>query len=252
MPEILAQALALEGLGLVLVAAFVAGCVRGFAGFGTAMIFLPVVALAVPPVWTITILIVMDIFGPLPAIPKALRDGHPRDLVRLLTGLIVALPLGFAVLFAASPDFFRGAVSGISLILLGLLMAGVRYRGAMGPGLVRGTGALAGFLGGAAGIPGPPVILLYMASPLPAQAIRANLTAFLFFFDLISLAGFAVSGRLEAMPVVLGLVCILPNLAGNLIGGWIFRPGYERLYRGVAYAVIAASALRGLAGVVAG
>lgn len=248
----LAQALALEGLGLVLLAAFVAGVVRGFAGFGTAMIFLPVAAIAVAPVWTITILIVMDIVGPMPAIPKALRDGHPRDLARLVAGMAVMLPLGFAVLFALPPEVFALGVSVISLGLLALLMAGVRYRGAMGPPLVFGTGGLAGFLGGAAGIPGPPVILLYMASPLPAQVIRANLTAFLFFFDLISLAGFAVSGRLDLLPVVVGLLCIVPSLAGNFLGGWIFRPGYERLYRGVAYAVIAASALRGLAAVMTG
>ena len=250
MPDAIAEAfsgaLAIAGIEWVFAAAFVAGIVRGFAGFGTAMIFLPVAAQVISPVWSVAVLAVMDIIGPVPAIPKALRDGHPRDLMRLVAGTLVALPLGLAVLFAVDPSVFKVAVSVLSLGLLVLLIAGVRYRGELTKPMIYGTGAMAGFLGGAVAIPGPPVILLYMASPHPARVFRANNTVFLFCYDVLMLAGLAIAGKLGGVPVALGLVTALPYLAGNLVGGWSFQPGLEKVYRWVAYGIIAASALSGL------
>lgn len=246
MPDLLADALALPGLGWLVVTAFVAGLVRGFAGFGTALIFLPIAAQIIDPVWAVTVLIVMDLAGPAPAIPRALKDGHPRDLMRLVVATALALPLGLAALFAVDPQIFKLAVSVISLAMLAVLMTGVRYSREVTPPVVWATGGIAGVLGGAAGIPGPPVILLYMASSHPARVIRANTTSYLFFFDVMMLAGFAFAGRLGGMALILGLLVMLPNLLGNLAGGAVFNPRYESLYRYVAYLIIAASSLSGL------
>ncbi|SEW00943.1 hypothetical protein SAMN05444851_0840 [Aliiroseovarius sediminilitoris] len=246
MPDLLAEALALPGLGWLVTTAFIAGLVRGFAGFGTALIFLPVAAQIIDPVWAVTVLIVMDLAGPAPAIPRALKDGHLKDLMRLVVATALALPFGLVALFAVDPHLFKLAVSVISLIMLAALMTGKRYGGEVTPPVVWTTGGIAGVLGGAAGIPGPPVILLYMASSHPARVIRANTTVYLFFFDLMMLAGFFFAGRLAGMPLILGVIVMLPNLLGNLVGGAVFHPGYESLYRGVAYMIIAASSLSGL------
>ena len=72
MSEVIAQALAVPGIAWVFGAAFVAGLVRGFAGFGTAMIFLPIATQMLEPVWAVIVLILMDVIGPLPALPRAL------------------------------------------------------------------------------------------------------------------------------------------------------------------------------------
>ena len=46
--------------------------------------------------------------------------------------------------------------------------------------------------------------------------------------------------------LLLGVLLILPYMAGNLIGARFFRPEQEGIYRRVAYLLIAASALSGL------
>jgi uncharacterized membrane protein YfcA len=112
--------------------------------------------------------------------------------------------------------------------------------------MVMGTGGAAGFLGGVAGLPGPPVILLYMASPNPVQVVRASIMAYLFFYDIVLMSVLAVQGDLMPVPAVLGLSMALPNLLGNLLGAAIFRPELDRIYRAVAYSIIAISALSGL------
>lgn len=242
MPELLAT----PGLGWLVFATFLAGMVRGFAGFGTALIYLPIASTVLSPVWAITTLIIMDLVGPLPTVPRAIREGHPRDVLRLAAGLVVTLPLGVAVLLAVSGDVFRVAVSVIAFAMVAALITGWRYRGTVTPPAVYGIGAVSGFLGGAAGIPGPPVILFYMARPLPASVVRATLTLFLLLYDWLMLGMMSFRGALEWTPVLIGAVLIVPNLLAIQLGAAMFKPEREGVYRRIAYTIIAGAALMGL------
>lgn len=227
-------------------AALAAGLVRGFTGFGTAMVYLPMAGQFLSPFAAITTLVIMDLFGPLPNVPRALRDGHPGDVLRLTVGLAIAVPLGVGVLGLVAPEVFRYGVSLLALALLVCLMLGIRYRGVLTRPMIYLTGALGGFFGGSAGMAGPPVILLYMASTLPASAVRANTMLFLLLSDVVLLVMLWFFDRLVPAALLTGALMIVPYLTGNIIGARLFRPEQERIYRRVAYAVIAASALSGL------
>lgn len=246
MPDLLAQALAQPGLAWLAVAAGIGGIVRGFSGFGTAMVYMPVAGQILDPFSALVTLTFMDVIGPLPNVPRAMRDGHRRDILRLCAGLVIALPAGLWFLSLIEPVHFRFAVSLITLALLVLLIAGVRYRGVLYHWMIYGTGMLGGFLGGLTGLSGPPVIMLYMASAHPPRVIRANLMLYLLGVDALMVAVLWAMGRLEPAAVIIGLLLALPYLAGNVLGGILFRPRYEPFYRRVAYVIIAASALSGL------
>ncbi|WP_238364572.1 sulfite exporter TauE/SafE family protein [Mesobacterium pallidum] len=233
-------------LVVLVLAGTVAGLVRGFAGFGTAMVYLPIAGQILPPIWALVTLVIMDFFGPIPNLPRGWRDADRPDLVRLITGMVATLPVGVALLAVLEPEVIRYVISVLALVLTVLLVSGFRYRGPMTRPLVIGTGAVGGITGGVAGIPGPPVILLYMASGKPAQVVRANNLVYLFVFDIFFMGLVAWRGWMELVPVVLGLVVVLPNLLGNMAGAAMFRPERERVYRWAAYGMIAASALSGL------
>ena len=83
----------INGLLYVALAALTAGIVRGFSGFGTAMIFLPVAGKYFEPVTAIIILTIMDLCGPALIVPRALRDAYKPDLFRLIGGMILTLSL---------------------------------------------------------------------------------------------------------------------------------------------------------------
>lgn len=246
MPEILSAALSQTGLVWLVVAAGTAGVVRGFAGFGSAMVYMPVASQFLDPFSALVTLTFMDVFGPLPNVRGALRDGHRRDVLRLVLGLAVALPLGLALLAHLSPETFRYGVSGTSFVLLVLLVLGWRYRGQLKRWMIYGTGALGGLLQGLTGLSGAPVVMLYMASALPARTIRANLLLNLLLADILMMGVLFALERLAPEAVVVGLMLSVPYLAGNVLGGWLFREETESVYRRVAYAIIAISALSGL------
>ncbi|MBZ0127740.1 MAG: sulfite exporter TauE/SafE family protein [Rhodobacteraceae bacterium] len=242
----LAEAWATQGLYLLVFAVILAGLVRGFAGFGTAMIYMPIAGTVLPPVWALAAMMVFDALGPLPNVPRAWRDGRPRELAMMVAGGLLALPFGVWVVSVVSPEMFRWSVAIITIGLLVLLVSGWRYHGALSRPLLAAAGALGGFLGGSTGLAGPPVIMLYMSSRQAIQVVRANILMFLLFTDLVALALMWAFGLLTAVPVLLGLILFVPYMLGNIAGAALFRPERERLYRWLAYLIIAASALSNL------
>lgn len=235
-----------EGFPWLVAGVIVAGLVRGFSGFGTAMIYLPIAGQVLSPTAAITTLILIDVVGPLPNVPGALRMGDWREVRRLGAGMLVGLPMGFAVLLAVAPDVFRYAVSIIALGLLIALVGGWRYSGRVGRPLVYGVGASAGFLSGACGLAGPPVILVYMSRRLPVAVVRANILLFLLLNDFALLALYGIGGVFDGSVALTGAVLAGPYLLANMAGAAMFRPEAEQTYRRVAYAIIAASAVLGL------
>lgn len=242
----LAEVFATEGLWLIALGTALAGLVRGFSGFGTAMIYLPFAAQVMDPIWVIVSLLAIDIVGPMPAVPRALRDGQPMDVVRLGIGAAIGVPIGMVVLFSISPEPFRYLTATLTFLLLIALVTGYRYRGHVGRKHTFGVGALGGLLGGAIGLAGPPIIFFYMARPLPVAAIRANILLYLVVIDVLMIAIFAWQGALELYPILIGVSVLPIYLLAIVVGSKIFDPERETVYRWVAYAIIGASAIGGL------
>lgn len=246
MPEIISEALTLDGLWLLTLGAILSGVVRGFSGFGAALIFVPFAGQVVSPIWVLIILVVMDMFGPLPNLPRASRDGNFRQIGWLVFGALIFLPVGLWGLMRVSPEFFRYVVSLLAAVLPLVLSLGLRYRGPMSPPVLFAAGGASGFLGGIAGLAGPPVILLYIAGPNSPALIRANTMLYLYGFDVLLLVVLGVQGQLETVPILLGLMMAVPNVLGNIVGARIFHPDRAKLYRATAYVMTIVAAISGL------
>ncbi len=244
MPDVFGQSP--TGLAVIVFAAFLGGIVRGFSGFGTALIFLPIATPYLGPFGALIGLTIMDIFGPLPNVRRAWGAVDRGDLFRLVSGCAVMLPIGLWVLTQVEPEVFRYAVSLLAILMLVILILGLRYNGPVRRTMVAGIGGAAGFLGGVAGLPGPAVILFYMSRPLPVEVIRATILLFLLVFDFLILGFLSAMGRVTVASAVLGFALAVPNLVGNWLGGWLFRPEREKLCRTAAYVAIALAALSGL------
>lgn len=246
MPDLLSSALATEGLIWLVAAVFVAGLVRGFAGFGSAMIIMPVASSVLSPVEAVIFLICTELVGPLPNAPAAWRDGAPREVGLLMVGAMIALPFGVWALTSMDATVFGWVVSLSVATLLILTVSGWRLKGQLTPRSTVFAGGLGGFMTGFAGVPGPPVIMLYMASTLPITVIRANFLLYLVAIDLVLFPLLWALGLMNWSIAFLGLLVGVPNLIANMIGTRLFNLSAERLFRNVAYIVIAASAIIGL------
>jgi uncharacterized membrane protein YfcA len=207
---------------------------------------MPAASSVLSPVEAIIFVTVVEIIGPLPNVPAALRTGRQREVGLMLAAAALAIPLGLWCLSRLDPAAFGWIISTVVLVLLLLLMGGWRYHGRLTTPLVGATGGLGGFMAGLVGIPGPPVIMLYMASTLPVSVIRANNMLYLVGIDLLLFPFLTIGGMMSWSVFVLGLIVSLPYIAANIVGAWLFNPAAAGLFRTIAYIVIAASAILGL------
>jgi uncharacterized protein len=246
MLDLFYEALNFNGLFWVLSAAFLAGIIRGFSGFGTAMVYLPLAAQVLPPVQAIVSMVLFDLIGIWPTVPRALKYAKLPDVFRLGLGMVLTTPLGLLALYFMSQSSFRLLASVLIMLLLLLLIMGVRYRGALSNRIMLMAGALGGLFGGSSGLCGPPVIMVYMASKSAPEIVRANLLLYLIITDIVLFVLCFSSFDISLFPIFIGFFAAVPFMVGNIFGSKMFDPKREGVFRIVAYVVIGFSAIYGL------
>lgn len=227
----------------LLVIVLVAGMVRGFAGFGTGMIVSPTCAALFSPPAALVTLFIMDLGPANILVPQAWKYVRWREVIPLSIGNALLFPAGLIFLKYGDPLILRWAICIAVLGFVCLLVTGFRYEGERMLPMSVVVGAMAGFLGGFAGIPGPPVILYWMAARTGHGIVRANLIMFFAIGEVISGIGLWLGGIFELRYVVMGVVACVPYLVGLLVGSVLFGRASERTYRRVAVMLVAIAAL---------
>lgn len=226
--------------------AAVAGLVRGFAGFGSALIYMPLIAAVYSPRIAAPTLLLIDTICALPFAIRVIPQCNWREVAPVSVAGAVALPFGVWALVWVDPLILRWFIAGLVLIALVALVAGWRYRGK--PTLLAsfGVGALAGFGGGAVQIGAPPLLIFWLGGSNKAATVRANIMVYFIMQGALSCAAYFYSGLFSAQTLTLSLLLGLPFAIALAAGAFWFHGTSDRLYRRIAYAIIAFAGLASL------
>jgi len=245
-PETLLTVWATPGLIWLLLTIGLAGILRGFTGFGTALIFVPVAGIFLPPQVVVGVITLTGIASTSALLPRAWGQADRAEVAVLALAALVTVPAGLWLMERLDPVTIRWIVAAVAALTLGALVAGWRFSGIVRRPVLIAIGAVAGVIGGLTGLTGPVVILFYLAGQSAAQSVRANTILFLAALDVVIVLNLLVQGALDVRIFLLAVTLALPYLTTSLIGQSLFDPRHERLYRWTAYAVIALAVLSGL------
>lgn len=246
MPDALSQLGATPGLIWLMIAIGVAGIVRGFTGFGTALIFVPVAGIFLPPAVIVGVMMLTGIASSGALLPRAWGQADRREVGLLAFAALLTVPLGLWLMARLDAQMVRWIVAVVAGLTLLALVTGWRFsRQVSRRGLV-GIGGVAGVLGGLTGLTGPAVILFYLAGQAAVQSVRANTILFLGALDVVIVANLLLRGAVAWSTVTLALALAVPYFITTLIGQSLFDPRHERTYRWAAYSVIALAVISGL------
>lgn len=227
----------------IVAAAFASGFTRGFMGFGGAMIFVPATAAILGPPVAVACIWFFDLVIQVPLLLRALRHAVWREIAALALAAMAFTPPGVAVLVLAEQGALRWTICALILVAVGILAAGWRPSRAPGTAGQVGIGALAGLFGGAAGIPGPPVIIFYLTGDKSAAQVRANLIVFFSTTTVVSGLSYWVAGLLTREAAVLSAILVVPFALGTWLGARAFPLAGERNYRRIGFGLIVLVAL---------
>src|SRR6476659_9970797 len=74
--------------------AFVSGTARGFSGFGSALIFMPLASSVAGPRLVAALLLIIDFVAAAPLIPKAWKQADRKATAVMVFGALVGVPVG--------------------------------------------------------------------------------------------------------------------------------------------------------------
>lgn len=246
MPEAIGAVFDIEGIWWLLGVMSIAGLVRGFAGFGTALIFVPVAGQYLPPADVVMCIVLTGILSSGALVPRALRESETREVGLLVAVAVVTLPFGIWLLSTLDVLVIRWAVSIAASITLLVTVSGFRLKRSTTKGSLVAAGGGTGLLAGMTGLTGPVVILFYLISDRATVVIRANIILVLAAMDVLMAGMLLISGVGKWQTIFLALVLAVPYIATSLLGQALFRPRAEPVYRWVAYGAIALAVLTGM------
>jgi len=225
-------------LGIV----FIAGVVRGLAGFG----FSALCFFALAPIFSaqaiVPLMFVMEVLASLHLLPKVWRQIPWRWVMILCLGTIVGTPLGVISLQHWQSDLVRGLAGGGVLIACFALWRQWRFKAAESFVWLVIAGLLAGFVNGLASIGGLVAAVYMMSSNMRHAAMRAGLILFFLFTDLYGLSWFHGHNLMSPNLPSLLLVMMPMMLAGNHIGYRLFDRINTELMRKLTLGMLASLA----------
>ena len=232
-------------LAAALAAAFGSAFVRGLTGFGMAILLVPILALALPPVEAVLLANFLSLFIGLSEVRRLVR-GAERSAWRISLLVVLVTPLGLLALAATSDDLARFLIAMIALSAFFAILLPRRADTEPGHLATGGVGVLSGLMTGYAGMPGPPVVPYYVGRAISRETAKASM---MLIFTIAAGAGL-VSGaalgilawRLPLLAALLFPAVLLGNWLGDRAAGQIG----DALWRGVVGVILGGAALAAL------
>lgn len=222
---------------------FVAGLIRGFTGFGFSIAAVPLLSLIMPPAEAVPIVMLLQLGVSSSGMGEAVQICDWRSIRWLAAGAVIASPIGIWGLAHLPAAPVRLVMAGIVALAVVILARGMRLRVTPSPGHVMGFGLVSGLFNGLVGMPGPPVIAFYLASPIGVHAGRASMIVFFLATSLFGLLPLAFLGMLSWTLVIASVIAFPAVWLGSRIGARLYRSAPERGYRIVALSLLVATAV---------
>ena len=229
----------------VLLVVFFATLIRSAFGFGEALFAVPLLAMVIPLEVATPVAVLLSITIAAIVVIQDWRKIHLRSTGWLLAPTFVGIPLGIAVLTSVHQQAIK-----LVLALLILAFAGYCLMGRKPPELLRdnrgwllGCGFLAGVLGGAYGMNGPPLVIYGAMRRWSPQHFRATLQGYFLPASVVAMAGFWFAGLWVPAVTRYYLLSLPAAIPAVFLGRWI-----NHRLRGESFLIWIYGALLGIGG----
>jgi uncharacterized membrane protein YfcA len=230
-------------LVIVVGVVFAGGFLRGFTGFGAALIIVPVLTIIYTPQVAVVMHLLMEIPGVIQLLPSAIQKCEKKSILPLLVAVLAGVPIGALLLSTIDEQILHFTISVFVLIAVFLLASNWQYKGIISWKIMAGSGFLGGFIQGVVGMGGPPIVTILMSRQDSVTVSRANIIVAMSTMILIALPNQWANGLVTIKVLILGCTAGPIYLLATYAGSKFFIAGGERFFRLVALIMLGAIAI---------
>jgi uncharacterized membrane protein YfcA len=202
---------------------FVATLVRSAFGFGEALISVPLLALLIPVEVAVPVAVLLSITVAAIILVQDWDQVHVRSAWRLVLPTLLGIPLGLALLTQVGEPVVKAVLALVILSFSLYCLAGRRPPVLKDDRLAWLFGFVAGVLGGAYGMNGPPLVIYGTLRRWSPGHFRATLQGYFLPASLTGLAGYVLAGLWGWEVTGYYLLSLPPAVAAVFLGRIINR-----------------------------
>jgi uncharacterized protein len=224
------------------IAVFVAAFMQIVAGFGFALLSVPLMTLAIEPKVAVVISSLTSIFV---TTWQAYKDRALADKVlvkRMTIGSYLGMPLGLLVFILVDDNVLRFML-GIAVLVIAVLLALRINMHHFGPRLDYGTGFVSGVLATSLSTNGPPLVFALQARQLSAASFRATISTIFALSNIGGLTLFVVSGKITREGIIGSAITIPAMFLGQLLGFPVRKHVHGERFRWLVLVLLVAVAI---------
>lgn len=223
------------------------GVTSGLAGFGFALVCVPLLLMIYPPQTVVTISILLSLLTGWIILPGVWRQIRMRTVIGLLPWAIAGIGVGVQLLRVLDVSQIKMvaslAVAGFAIAML----RGWTPPGAETSAATAVAGTASGALNAMVGVAGPPVVMLFVARKLEPHAFRTSIVAYFIAIDVTALAVLVQVGEI-GWPETRTALLLLPAAAvGTIVGRGLVSRIEVAVFRRVVLVMVVATGLLGVA-----
>jgi uncharacterized protein len=203
---------------LVALVVFIAAVVQGIAGFGGALVAMP---LLVPLLGIQVASPAFALVAMVATLLNALRWRAfvtPRDLARLLLPALIGIPLGVWLLARLDAALITRILGVLIFLYAGYAILGLPVPRPKHDAWTYTAGFSSGLLSGAYNTGGPPIVMFASASQWEPNRFRGNLQTFFLLSSIIVTVSHALAGHYSTETLWAALWALPALFAGHMIG----------------------------------
>jgi len=238
--------MSLEQILLTITIIFAGHFVKGFSGFGSAIVAAPLLALFMPLRTVVPLMALVSLPAGVFMVATTWRHVAWRETLLVSVGMIVTTWAGLPVLLAVENQVLKQAFAVVMVLFVLPALWGrgpVRQRRAH-PLVTLLVGVVAGLTGILFAVPGPPLVLYFTYTMSDdVDRFRGTLSAILLINAAIQAVAFAGEGVLTVELLVLSVALVPVLVAGLWLGGWLVRRVQVRRFRQAVAGILIANAV---------
>lgn len=212
----------MENIWWVIPVVVFAGVVRGYSGFGFAVISVIGLNFFLEPKQSVAVVLSLDLICSINLLKKAINQANFEILKKLTIGSLLGIPIGYTCLLLIPSEILKILICLVIVVLSLFLFSSYRpfdtekTSTKLAFGLASGAGTASASIGG-------PMIVYYMlSSNLSTSTQRATMILFFIIIELLSITTIMLGGMVDAtLPKAL-LILLVPTLISVQVGQYLF------------------------------
>ena len=151
------------------------GFLRGFIGFGSGLLMIPILSYFYSPVFAMVFNIVIEIPATIYLTFVGIKKSNLREITPMMFTMMLTIPFGTIFLVSVDEQIIRTLMSLLLIFFVILIATGWRIKSTITKYVLVLGGAISGLMQGATGMGGPPYVTVLLSKNDSDDVARANI-----------------------------------------------------------------------------